>query len=97
MQPNYIDFWSAFKASQSWRGLMAMARYSPEVEQCVMRLRVEIVDAIMGCPSEADIQEAIWRLMALIGSQASPEGIGELAGIMQAHGMASVYGLAPPG
>jgi len=96
MAANYAAFWIAFKGSAAWAGMMAMARYSPDVELRVLRLRVEILDAIAGIPNETDIQEAIWELMAQVGSQTDPAQVGELVGLMQTHGLADVYSLTPP-
>ena len=96
MEPNYAAFWSAFKGTAAWVGLMSMARYSDPVELRLLRLRVDITDAINGCPNQADIQEAIWRLMELIAGQTDPGQVGELVGLMQTHGLAGTYTLAPP-
>lgn len=95
MNPNYATFWPAFKDTDAWKGLMAMARYNPDVELRVLRLRVEMGEAIAGYPNQADIQEAIWRLMELIGSQSDPAQVGELLALMDAHGLAEVYTLQP--
>jgi hypothetical protein len=95
MEPNYSAFWAAFKASAAWSGLMAMARFSPDVELRVVRLRVELTDAIAGHPNQSDMQEAIWRLMELIAGQTDPAQVGELVGLMQTHGLAEVYSLTP--
>jgi hypothetical protein len=96
MAPNYSDFWAAFKGSAAWVGLMAMARFSPDVELRLLRLRVELTDAMAGHANEVDIQEAIWRLMELIASQSEPAQVGELVGLMETHGLAEVYSLTPP-
>jgi hypothetical protein len=96
MAANYATFWGAFKASAAWEGLMAMARFSPDVELRVLRLRVELTDAMAGHANQSDIQEAIWRLMELVGSQSDPAQVGELVGLMQAHGLAELYSLTPP-
>ncbi len=95
MTPNYDAFWIAFKATDAWAGLMSMARYNPGVELRLLRLRVEIDEAIAGYPNQADIQEAIWRLMELIGSQSDPAQVGELVGLMDVHGLAEAYTLQP--
>lgn len=95
MGPDYADFWSAFKGTAAWAGLMAMARYQPDVELRALRLRVEMGEAIAGHPNQADIQEAIWRLMELIGSQSVPEQVGELLALMDAHGLSAIYTLQP--
>ena len=96
MDVNYTTFWGAFKTSAAWTGLMAMARFSPDVELRVLRLRIELTDAMAGHANQADIQEAIWRLMELVGSQSDSEQVGELVGLMQTHGLADVYSLTPP-
>jgi hypothetical protein len=96
MAANYATFWSAFKASNAWAGMMAMARFSPPVALSVLRLRVEMLDAIAGYANEPDMQEAIWELMAQVGSQTDPAQVGELVGLMQTHGLAEVYSLTPP-
>lgn len=72
-----------------------MARYSDVVELRLLRLRVEITEAIAGHPNEADIQESIWRLMELIASQSVPEQVGELQGLMDAHHLSNLYTLQP--
>ncbi len=95
MGPNYADFWAAFKATDAWVGLMSMALYSDLVELRLLRLRVEMLDAIAGIPNETDIQQSIWRLMELIGSSSEPAAVGELAGLMATHGLAEVYSLTP--
>lgn len=95
MGPNYAAFWSAFKETAAWVGLMSMARYHDGVELRLLRLRVEMLDAINGHANEADIQEAIWRLMELIASQSDPVQVGELVGLMEAHGLSSLYTLQP--
>ncbi len=95
MAPNYATFWPAFKATAAWAGLMSMARYSDVVELRLLRLRVEMADAIAGCPNQADIQEAIWRLMELIASQSVPEQVGELVALMETHGLSTLYTLQP--
>jgi hypothetical protein len=73
-----------------------MARFAPEVELRVLRLRVELTDAMAGHANQADIQEAIWRLMEMVGSQSDPSQVGELVGLMQTHGLAELYSLIPP-
>jgi len=95
MDPNYATFWNDFKATAAWAGLVSMARYSDAVELRLLRLRVEIIEAIAGYPNQADIQEAIWRLMELIGSQSDPAQVGELLGLMDAHELSGLYTLQP--
>jgi len=95
MTPDYTAFWSAFRATAAWSGLMSMARYSEAVELRVLRLRVEMLDAINGSPNQADIQEAIHRLMELIASQSVPEQVGELVALMDTYGLSSLYTLQP--
>jgi hypothetical protein len=95
MEPQYSPFWIAFKQSAAWSGLMSMARYSPDVELRVLRLRVEILDAIAGIPNETDIQEAIWRLMELIASQSEPQLVGELVTLMSVHRLFPRFSLSP--
>ena len=38
MDPNYATFWSAFKATDAWAGLVSIARYSEAVELRLLRL-----------------------------------------------------------
>jgi hypothetical protein len=95
MEPNYAGFWTAFKATAAWRGLMLMARYSDFIELRTVRMRVEMLDAINGNPNQADIQEAIWRLMELAGSNAQDAEIQELVSLLVLHGFTPTYSLQP--
>jgi hypothetical protein len=93
MEPDYAAFWPAFRATTAWAGMMAMARFQPHVELRVLRLRVEMLEAIVGGANPVDIQEAIWRLMEFVGSQTDPQQVGEL---VDTHGLLAVYSLRPP-
>jgi hypothetical protein len=95
MEPNYAGFWTAFKGSAAWNGLMSMARYSDAVELRTVRMRVEMLDAIGGNPNQPDIQESIWRLMELAGSSAQEAELQELVGLLVLHGFTPTYSLQP--
>ena len=95
MEPNYAGFWTAFKGTAAWNGLMSIARYSDAVELRTVRLRVEMLDAIGGNPNQADIQESIWRLMELAGSSAQEAELQELVGLLVQHGFVPTYSLEP--
>lgn len=95
MEPDYAAFWAAFKVTYAWAGLMSMARYSDTVEQRVLRLRVEMLDAIAGYPNPPDIQEAIWRLMEFVGSLSEAGSVGELVTLMVTHRLIPTYSLTP--
>lgn len=93
MEPDYAAFWTAFKRTDAWTGLMSMGRYSDSIELRITRLRVEILDAINGHANNADIQEAIWRLMELAGSLSQDAEIGELVGLMLQYGLIPTFTL----
>jgi len=95
MEPNYAGFWTVFKSTAAWNGLMSMARYSESIELRTVRMRVEMLDAIGGNPSHADIQESIWRLMELAGSSAQDADMQELVGLLALHGFIPTYSLQP--
>ena len=95
MEPNYAGFWTAFKGSAAWNGLMSMARYSESIELRTVRMRVEMLDAIAGNPNQADIQESIWRLMELAGSSAQEAELQQLVGLLVLHGFTPTYSLQP--
>ena len=95
MEPNYAGFWTAFKGTAAWNGLMSMARYSEAIELRTVRMRVEMLDAINGNPNQADIQESIWRLMELAGSNAQETQLQELVGLLVAYGFVPTYSLQP--
>lgn len=95
MEPNYAGFWTAFKGSAAWNGLMSMARYSDAVELRTVRMRVEMLDAIGGNPNQADIQESIWRLMELAGSSAQEAELQELVGLLVLYEFTPTYSLQP--
>ena len=95
MEPNYAGFWAAFKGTAAWNGLMSIARYSDAVELRTVRLRVEMLDAIGGNPNQADIQESIWRLMELAGSNAQEAQLQELAGLLALYNLTPTYSLQP--
>ena len=95
MEPNYAGFWAAFKGTAAWNGLMSIARYSDAVELRTVRLRVEMLDAIGGNPNQADIQESIWRLMELAGSNAQETQLQELVGLLVLYGFTPTYSLQP--
>jgi hypothetical protein len=95
MEPNYAGFWAAFKGTAAWNGLMSIARYSDAVELRTVRLRVEMLDAIGGNPNQADIQESIWRLMELAGSNAQETQLQELVGLLALYNLTPTYSLQP--
>jgi hypothetical protein len=95
MEPNYAGFWTAFKGTAAWVGLMSMARYSDFIELRTVRMRVEMLDAINGNANQADIQEAIWRLMELASSNAQEAELQELVGLLVLHGFTPTYSLQP--
>jgi len=95
MEPNYAGFWTAFKGTAAWYGLMSIARYSESVELRTVRLRVEMLDAIGGNPNQADIQESIWRLMELAGSNAQEAELQELVGLLALYNLTPTYSLQP--
>lgn len=95
MEPNYAGFWAAFKGTAAWHGLMSIARYSESVELRTVRLRVEMLDAIGGNPNQADIQESIWRLMELAGSNAQETQLQELVGLLALYNLTPTYSLQP--
>ena len=95
MEPNYAGFWTAFKGTAAWAGLMSMARYSGDIELRTVRMRVEMLDAIGGNPNQADIQESIWRLMELAGSSAQEAELQQLVGLLVQHGFTPTYSLQP--
>jgi hypothetical protein len=95
MEPDYAGFWTAFKVTAAWRGLMLMARYSDFIELRTVRMRVEMLDAIGGNPNQADIQESIWRLMELAGSSAQEAEMQELVSLLVAYGFVPTYSLEP--
>jgi hypothetical protein len=96
MEPNYAGFWTDFKGTAAWHGLMSMGRYSGDIELRIVRMRVEILDAINGNPNQADIQESIHRLMELAGSSAQEAELQELVGLLVAYGFVPTYSLTPP-
>jgi hypothetical protein len=95
MEPNYAGFWTAFKGTAAWNGLMSIARYSDAVELRTVRLRVEMLDAIGGNPNQVDIQESIWRLMELAGSSAQETQLQELVGLLALYNLTPTYSLQP--
>jgi hypothetical protein len=95
MEPNYAGFWTAFKSTAAWRGLMLMARYSDFIELRTVRMRVEMLDAINGNPNQGDIQEAIWRLMELASSNAQESQLQEIVDLLVLHGFTPTYSLQP--
>jgi hypothetical protein len=95
MEPNYAGFWTAFKGSAAWNGLMSMARYSDAVELRTVRMRVEMLDAIGGNPNQPDIQESIWRLMELAGSLAQEAELQQLVDLLVLYGFTPTYSLEP--
>jgi hypothetical protein len=95
MEPNYAGFWTAFKGTAAWHGLMSIARYSDAVELRTVRLRVEMLDAIGGNPNQVDIQESIWRLMELAGSSAQEAQLQELVGLLALYNLTPTYSLQP--
>jgi hypothetical protein len=95
MEPNYAGFWTAFKGTAAWNGLMSMARYSDSIELRTVRMRVEMLDAIGGNPNQADIQESIWRLTELAGSSAQEAELQELVGLLVLYGFVPTYSLQP--
>ena len=95
MEPNYAGFWTAFKGTAAWNGLMSIARYSDAVELRTVRLRVEMLDAIGGNPNQVDIQESIWRLMELAGSSAQEAQLQELVGLLALYNLTPTYSLQP--
>ena len=95
MEPNYAGFWAAFKGTAAWAGLMSMGRYSGDIELRIVRMRVEMLDAINGNPNQADIQESIWRLMELAGSSAQEAELQELVGLLALYNLTPTYSLQP--
>jgi len=95
MEPNYVGFWAAFKATAAWNGLMLMGRYSDFIELRTVRMRVEMLDAINGNPNQADIQESIWRLMELAGSSAQEAQLQEIVDLLVLYGFTPTYSLQP--
>jgi hypothetical protein len=95
MEPNYAGLWTAFKGTAAWNGLMSIARYSDAVELRTVRLRVEMLDAIGGNPNQADIQESIWRLMELAGSNAQETQLQQLVGLLALYNLTPTYSLHP--
>ena len=96
MEPNYAEFWSAFRRLAAWHGMMKMAEFSPPVEQRVHSLWLNMLEAVAGRPNPEDIQEAIWRLMEMVGGQTDAAQVGELVALMQEHGLLAVYSLVRP-
>jgi hypothetical protein len=96
MEPNYAAFWAAFKTSDAWAGLMSMGLYSDFIEMRILRLRVEMLDAINGHANQADIQESIWRLMDLAGSLSEDSQVQELVGLLIQYHLMPTYSLSRP-
>lgn len=96
MEPDYAGFWSAFKATSAWRGMMSMGRYSTDIELRILRLRIEIIDAINNQASPDDIQEAIWRLMEQAASLSQDAEVGELVVLMITYRLIPAFSLTPP-
>lgn len=89
--PDYTGFWRAFQASDAWRGLRDMALMDEQLEARTVRLELVMRDAMDGFPQAANIQLAIRRVMEIVEPQMTPEAAVELAGAMQAFGLAGVY------
>jgi hypothetical protein len=74
---------------------MLMGRYSGDIELRIVRMRVEMLDAIGGNPNQADIQASIWRLMELAGSSAQETQLQELVGLLALYNLTPTYSLQP--